>query len=148
MYGNKRRQLASKAGRGSVLLGHRNNPVVLNKNCRASPMTVRITPSLQGCLWLAFTQQHSQRVSGSTPALPQSRPLAKTETPEGNGCQRGFQSVKLPLLFHFFPACFVFWGFVAELLCFLCAEASYTKKVLICQYHKEALLIVHFLPNT
>lgn len=95
------------------------------KNCRASPMTVRIILSLQGCLWLALKQQHSCRVSGSTHAPPQSWPVA--EIPEGNGCERGFKSVKL-LFFPFFPPCLVVWGFLKGLLCFVCADASYTKK--------------------
>lgn len=72
-------------------------------------------------------KKHSQRVCGSTPAPPQNWPVAKTQIPEGNGCQRGCQSVKL----HFFPLVLLFSFFVfflKDLLCFVCAEGSYNLK--------------------
>lgn len=82
----------------------------------AEQVPVRIIPSPRGCLWLALTQQHSQKVSGSTPAPAQSWPVAKTQMPEGNGCQRADQSFKCPF-FSLVVFWFLFFGFFFNNIC-------------------------------
>lgn len=142
--GDKRKQLAGKAGRGSVLLGQRSNHAVLNKNIEQVPRQSGSPPAYRAAYGLL---SHSNTLGGSlVPPLHHLRAgLWQREIPEGNGCSRGFQSLNVPFFF-LFPPCFVVRGFLKELLCFVCAEASYTeKKVLICQYHKEELLIAELI---
>lgn len=107
-----------QGSRGSVLLGQRNNPAVLNKNCRASPQPMGLpvaashTATLSEGLWF-----HT--------CTPSELAYGKDTDPWGEWVSEGDQSFKCPFLpFFSLVLLFGFFLFLKELLCFVHAEGS------------------------